>query len=333
MVRIFAYHSGHTLIRHAAEEGSWYFGGFPSPSSTNYDETEIRESPFHLRPPVPERNFLISPPGSPPVGWVPVKEDPPNESPLAQDLMDALERVKAQSASRSRKRRRAVSDDRSQSRDRKRSHSVSTAGSGMTTDDDEHSGLLIPKGSSGLSVRVENWSTRHLMQMHQARELRRKGEKAAAEKRERDLLSEMEEELDQDLDDGRYRVSMVDWNRVDHARTVVSTDLNDEDYDHRPLSTRILGLGSGTEVKMPKLKPKPASLPPISPILDVPGPEQYKPTALPPLKPTAMPPLRPALAASSASQASFSSTTVEPSSTPAQTPSPILPHAANQRLQ
>jgi hypothetical protein len=332
MVRVFAFYSAHILTGRVAEEGSWYFGGFPAPSSTNYDETEIRESPFHLRPPIPERNFLISPPGSPPVGWVPVKEDPPNESPLAQDLMDALERVKAQSASRSRKRRRAVGDDRSQSRDRKRSHSVSTAGSGMTTDDEEHSGLLIPEGSSGLSVRVENWSTRHLMQLHQARELRRKGEKVAADKRERDILSEMEEELDQDLDDGRYRVSMVDWNRVDHARTVVSTDLNNENYDtndRRPLSTRNLGLGSGTEVKMPTLRPKPASLPPISPILDVPGPEQYKPTALPPLKPTAMPLIRPAPAASSASLASFSSTTVEPSSTPTETPSPILPHAAN----
>jgi hypothetical protein len=158
------------------------------------------------------------------------------------------------------------------------------------------------------------------MQLHQARERRRKGEKVTAEQRERDILSDMEEELDQDLDDGRYRVSMVDWNRIDHARTVINTDLNDGNYDEddsRPLSTRNLGLGRGIEVKMPKLKPKPASLPPMSPILDVPGPDQYKPTSLPPLKPTAMPPIRPELAASGLSSASLasSSTTIEPSST------------------
>ena len=234
--------------------------------------------------------------------------------------MDALERVKAQSKSRSRKRRRDVNDDRSQSQDRKRSHSSSTAGSTFT-DDEEHSDLLIPEGSSGLSVRVENWSTKQLMQIHQARELRRKGEKAAADKREHDILSQMEEELDQDLDDGRYRVSMVDWNRVDHARTVINTDIADGEYDEDSRQPRNigLGLGRGTEVLMPKIgmKPKPASLPP-PPVLDVPGPEQYKPTALPPLRPTGIPPMRPNndTNASSASLTSISSTAVEPSSTP-----------------
>ncbi|KAK0492083.1 Calcipressin-domain-containing protein [Armillaria luteobubalina] len=37
-----------------------------------------------------EKNFLISPPGSPPVGWEPIKEDPPNATPLADDLINAL---------------------------------------------------------------------------------------------------------------------------------------------------------------------------------------------------------------------------------------------------
>lgn len=48
-------------------------------------------SPYHLRPPVPAKNFLISPPGSPPIGWEPREEDPPNASPLADDLIMALE--------------------------------------------------------------------------------------------------------------------------------------------------------------------------------------------------------------------------------------------------
>jgi calcipressin-2 len=46
-----------------------------------------------LRPPALERNFLISPPGSPPVGWEPVVEDPPNAAPLADDLIAALRKL------------------------------------------------------------------------------------------------------------------------------------------------------------------------------------------------------------------------------------------------
>jgi hypothetical protein len=47
----------------------------------------------YLRPPAIERNFLISPPGSPPVGWEPVREEPPNPTPLADDLMAALRKL------------------------------------------------------------------------------------------------------------------------------------------------------------------------------------------------------------------------------------------------
>ena len=50
----------------------------------------------YLRPPEVEKNFLISPPGSPPVGWEPIKEDPPNATPLADDLMAALKLLKLQ---------------------------------------------------------------------------------------------------------------------------------------------------------------------------------------------------------------------------------------------
>ncbi|GLB35564.1 putative calcipressin [Lyophyllum shimeji] len=47
----------------------------------------------YLRPPSIDKNFLISPPGSPPVGWEQIKEDPPNPTPLADDLIQALRRL------------------------------------------------------------------------------------------------------------------------------------------------------------------------------------------------------------------------------------------------
>lgn len=47
----------------------------------------------YLRPPPIEKNFLISPPGSPPVGWEPIKEEPPNSTPLADDLIAALKKL------------------------------------------------------------------------------------------------------------------------------------------------------------------------------------------------------------------------------------------------
>ncbi|KAG5352653.1 hypothetical protein E4T56_gene9872 [Termitomyces sp. T112] len=50
----------------------------------------------YLRPPAIEKNFLISPPGSPPVGWEQIREDPPNASPLADDLIQALRKLQLQ---------------------------------------------------------------------------------------------------------------------------------------------------------------------------------------------------------------------------------------------
>lgn len=49
-----------------------------------------------LRPPQLEKNFLISPPGSPPVGWEQIREDPPNSTPLADDLIAALNRLQVE---------------------------------------------------------------------------------------------------------------------------------------------------------------------------------------------------------------------------------------------
>lgn len=48
---------------------------------------------LHLKPPEHAKNFLISPPGSPPEGWEPISEDGPNTSTLADDLQKALERI------------------------------------------------------------------------------------------------------------------------------------------------------------------------------------------------------------------------------------------------
>lgn len=59
------------------------------------DRTEIDRDPaeHYLRPPQLEKNFLISPPGSPPIGWEQIREDPPNATPLAEDLIHALRKL------------------------------------------------------------------------------------------------------------------------------------------------------------------------------------------------------------------------------------------------
>ena len=58
----------------------------------------VLPSSQHLEPPPLTRNFLISPPGSPPEGWEPIVEDPPNSATLAKDLMAALEKLSSRAA-------------------------------------------------------------------------------------------------------------------------------------------------------------------------------------------------------------------------------------------
>jgi len=50
----------------------------------------------YLQPPKVEKNHFISPPGSPPKDWVQVKEDPPNQQTLAEDLAFALKQLELQ---------------------------------------------------------------------------------------------------------------------------------------------------------------------------------------------------------------------------------------------
>jgi hypothetical protein len=52
-----------------------------------YDEVDNSR---HLSVPELEKNWLVSPPCSPPVGWTQIKEDRPNSNTLADDLVHAL---------------------------------------------------------------------------------------------------------------------------------------------------------------------------------------------------------------------------------------------------
>ncbi|CAK4034616.1 calcineurin A [Lecanosticta acicola] len=58
-------------------------------------ETKIEQEPQHLQAPQSQKLFFISPPPSPPVGWEMRNEEPPNKDVHAEDLADALARLRA----------------------------------------------------------------------------------------------------------------------------------------------------------------------------------------------------------------------------------------------
>jgi len=57
------------------------------------ENTELFHHAERLPVPHATHNFLISPPGSPPVGWEQAAEEPPNTEALASDLISALKRL------------------------------------------------------------------------------------------------------------------------------------------------------------------------------------------------------------------------------------------------
>ncbi|CAG8750225.1 1418_t:CDS:2, partial [Acaulospora morrowiae] len=63
-----------------------YFGPH-TPISNEFDDS------MYLSVPPTEKNMLISPPGSPPVDWIQLREDSPNSVTLADDLVHALAHI------------------------------------------------------------------------------------------------------------------------------------------------------------------------------------------------------------------------------------------------
>ena len=65
----------------------------PFDTVLTFQNTPLTLEKKHLEPPVLQKNWLISPPGSPQEGWVQIEEDPPNNVTLHEDIQAALDRL------------------------------------------------------------------------------------------------------------------------------------------------------------------------------------------------------------------------------------------------
>ena len=84
-----------------------------------------------------QRNWLISPPGSPQEGWIQIEEDPPNNVTLHEDIQTALDRLAMELE--------------------QRSHDYEN------DDDDKTKGhvILDTTGQGGVQVVVHDWDAIH----------------------------------------------------------------------------------------------------------------------------------------------------------------------------
>ncbi|KAJ1908847.1 hypothetical protein IWQ60_011498 [Tieghemiomyces parasiticus] len=83
-----------TAARQLVMHGHWHLSGSDVEARAYYyqigsNELQLSKRDF-LKLPTSEKMWLISPPGSPPVGWQQEREDPPNAIPLHEELHQAL---------------------------------------------------------------------------------------------------------------------------------------------------------------------------------------------------------------------------------------------------
>jgi calcipressin-2 len=97
--------------------------------------TPLRMEKKFLEPPVLEKNWLISPPGSPQENWVQIREDPPNSVTLHNDIQSALNRLAVQ-----------LGQD--------------LDGAGRKEDSKEGNVILDTTDLGGVQVIVQNWDAR-----------------------------------------------------------------------------------------------------------------------------------------------------------------------------
>ncbi|KAK9764491.1 hypothetical protein K7432_007952 [Basidiobolus ranarum] len=73
--------------------GTVFMGGEIKIYFAEYNYTITEATEHMLKLPDNDRLWLVSPPGSPPVGWMQEREEPPNDATLAEDLLHALRKL------------------------------------------------------------------------------------------------------------------------------------------------------------------------------------------------------------------------------------------------